>query len=139
MSLSLLFLVLLLRPISKRLISLERSLRSRRRRRRRSGWTAAGVKHREEECDSLEDELLGEHGVLTLPRVSPGHLHAVQVDVAVRAGEILDGQLMGLLHVQHQAADLMAQEGNKKNGSDPDVKCDLVNQCHSLPAPDQLF
>lgn len=60
--------------------------------------------------DSLEDELLGEHGVLPLPRVSLGHLHTVQVDVAVRAGEILDGQLVGLLHVQHQAADLRGQE-----------------------------
>lgn len=42
MSLSLLFLVLLLRPISNRLISLDRSLRGRKR--RRSGGNAAGVK-----------------------------------------------------------------------------------------------
>lgn len=68
------------------------------------------MKDQEEENDSLEDELLGEDGVLPLPRVSPGHLHTVQVDVAVGAGEILDGQLVGLLHVQHQAADLATQK-----------------------------
>lgn len=56
--------------------------------------------------DSLEDELLGEDGVLALPRVRLGHLDAVQVDVTVGAGEILGWQLVGLLHIQHQAAHL---------------------------------
>lgn len=59
--------------------------------------------------DSLEDELLGEHGVLALPGVRLGHLDTVQVDVTVGAGEILDRQLVGLLHVQHQAAHLGAE------------------------------
>lgn len=59
---------------------------------------------------SLKVKLLGEDGVLPLPRVRLGHLHTVQVDVAVRAGEILDGQLVGLLNVQHQAAHLRRQK-----------------------------
>lgn len=56
--------------------------------------------------DSLKDELLCEDGVLPLPRVCFGHLDAVQVDVTVGIGEILHWQLVGLLHVQHQAAHL---------------------------------
>lgn len=56
--------------------------------------------------DSLEDEFLGEDRVLALPGVRLGHLDTVQVDVTVGVGEILDRQLVGLLHVQHQAAHL---------------------------------
>lgn len=56
--------------------------------------------------DSLKDELLGKDGVLSLPRVCLGHLNTVQVDVTVGIGEILGWQLVGLLHVQHQAAHL---------------------------------
>lgn len=56
--------------------------------------------------DSLKDELLGKDGVLSLPWVCLGHLNTVQVDVTVGIGEILGWQLVGLLHVQHQAAHL---------------------------------
>lgn len=56
--------------------------------------------------DSLKDEFLCENGVLALPGVRLGHLDTVQVDVTVGIGEILDWQLVGLLHVQHQAAHL---------------------------------
>ena len=55
---------------------------------------------------SLEDELLREDGVLTLPGVCLGHLHAVKVDVTVGLVEVLHGQLVGLLHVQDQTAHL---------------------------------
>ena len=51
--------------------------------------------------DSLEDELLGEDGVLALSGVGLGHLDAVQVDVAVGVGEVFDGEFVGLFHIQH--------------------------------------
>lgn len=57
-------------------------------------------------ADSLKDELLSEDGVLSLPWVRLGHLDTVQVDVTVGVGEILHWQLVGLLHIQHQAAHL---------------------------------
>ena len=56
--------------------------------------------------DSLKDKLLCEDWVLPLPRVCFSHLDAVQVDVTVGVGEILHWQLVGLLHIQHQAAHL---------------------------------
>lgn len=62
---------------------------------------------------SLKDELLCEDRVLTLPWVSLGYLYAVQVDVAVRVGEILVGKFMRLFHVKDQAANL--QEKNKQS------------------------
>lgn len=61
--------------------------------------------------DSLKDELLGEDGILPLPRVRLSHLDAVQVDVTVGVGEILHRQLMGLLYIQHQAAHLRGNKG----------------------------
>lgn len=60
--------------------------------------------------DSLEDEFLGENRVLALPGVRLGHLDTVQVDVTVGTGEILDWQLVGLLHIQHQAAHLRVEQ-----------------------------
>lgn len=56
--------------------------------------------------DSLKDELLSEDGVLSLPRVCLSHLDTVQVDVTVGIGKILHWKLVGLLHIQHQAANL---------------------------------
>lgn len=55
---------------------------------------------------ALKNELLCEDGVRPLPWVRFGHLDVVQVDVTVRVGEILHRQLMGLLHIEHQAAHL---------------------------------
>lgn len=56
--------------------------------------------------DSLKDELFGEDGVLSLPRVCLSHLDTVQVDITIGIGKILHWQLVGLLHIQHQAANL---------------------------------
>lgn len=61
-------------------------------------------------ADSLKDEFLGENGVLALPGVRLGHLDTVQVDVTVGTGKILDWQLVGLLHIQHQAAHLRDEQ-----------------------------
>ena len=61
--------------------------------------------------DSLKDKLLSEDGVLSLPVVRLSHLDTVQVDVTVGVGEILHRQLVGLLHVQHQAAHLRERKG----------------------------
>lgn len=109
MSLSLLFLVLLLRLISNRLISLDKSLKEH----KNTFWKSARNNNKKKNKnthpnvkDSLKDELLGEDGVLSLPRVCLGHLNTVQVDVTVGIGEILGWQLVSLLHVQHQAAHL---------------------------------
>lgn len=63
--------------------------------------------------DSLKDKLLSEDGVLPLPWVSLSHLDTVQVDVAVGIGEILPWQLVGLLHIQHQAAHLRDKRNNQ--------------------------
>ncbi len=63
--------------------------------------------------DSLKDKLLSEDGVLPLPWVSLSHLDTVQVDVAVGIGEILPWQLVGLLHIQHQAAHLRDKRKNR--------------------------
>lgn len=60
--------------------------------------------------DLLEDEFLSENGVLALPGVRLGHLDTIQVDVTVGTGEILDWQLVGLLHIQHQAAHLRVEQ-----------------------------
>lgn len=46
-----------------------------------------------------------------------GHLHTVQVDVAVGVGEVLHRQLMGLLHVQDQTAHLMGHIPGQQSGS----------------------
>lgn len=54
----------------------------------------------------LEVELLGEDGILPFSWMRLGNLDVVQVDVAVRVGKILHRQLVGLLHIQHQAAHL---------------------------------
>lgn len=61
--------------------------------------------------DLLKYELLSKDGVLPLPVVRLSHLDAIQVDVTVGVGEILHWQLVGLLHIQHQAAHL---RGKKK-------------------------
>lgn len=50
--------------------------------------------------NSLKDELFSEHRVLSLPRVSPRHLHTIQRDVAVGVGEVFDGKFVGFLHIQ---------------------------------------
>lgn len=60
--------------------------------------------------DLLKDEFLSENGVLALPGVRLGHLDTVQVDVTVGIGKILDWQLVGLLHIQHQAAHLREEQ-----------------------------
>lgn len=61
-------------------------------------------------ADLLKVELLSEDGILPLPRVRLSHLHTVQVDVTVRVGEVLHRQLVGLLHIQHQAAHLLEEQ-----------------------------
>lgn len=65
--------------------------------------------------DSLKDELFGEDGVLPLPGVRFSHLDAVQVDVTVGAVKILHWQLVGLLHIQHQAAHLREDKVKKQS------------------------
>lgn len=65
-----------------------------------TGWYVA---------DILKDKLFSEDGILSLSGMRLSHLHAVQVDVTVGVGEVLHRQLVGLLHIQHQAAHL----GNK--------------------------
>lgn len=66
--------------------------------------------------DSLKDEFLGENGVLALPWVRLGYLDTVQVDVTVGIGKILDWQLVGLLHIQHQAAHLRDEQDKHQCG-----------------------
>lgn len=50
---------------------------------------------------SLKDELLCEDRVLAISRVSPGYMHAVQVDVAVWVREMFDREFVGLFHIKH--------------------------------------
>lgn len=59
-----------------------------------------------EEKDLLKDELLSENRVLSLPWVRFSNLDTVQVDVTVGISEVLHRQLVGLLHIKHQAAHL---------------------------------
>lgn len=50
---------------------------------------------------SLKDELLGEDRVLAISRVSPGYMHAVQVDVTVWVCEMFNGKFVRLFNIQH--------------------------------------
>lgn len=72
--------------------------------------------------DSLKDELLSEDGVLPLPRVRLSHLDAVQVDITVGVGKILHWQLVGLLHIQHQAAHLSRRRKKRFSTQNPHMQ-----------------
>lgn len=101
MSLSLLFLVLLLKLISNLLMSLDRSLQERNGNQNLNRATLLKPLNKSRvTINSLKDELFSEHRVLSLPRVSPRHLHTVQRNVAVGVGEVFDGKFVGFLHIQ---------------------------------------
>lgn len=51
-------------------------------------------------ANSLKDKLLRPHGVLAFSGVGLGHLHTVQVDVAIGIGEMFGRELVGLFHIQ---------------------------------------
>lgn len=114
-SLSLLFFVLLLRLISNRLISLDRSLNKNKKKKKHNSVISTSLSnllvktvnqiiqyHIQKRCVySLEDELLREDWVLAISWVSPGYMHAVQVDVAVWVCKMFDGKFVGLFYIKH--------------------------------------
>lgn len=61
----------------------------------------------------LKVEFLSEDRILSFSWVCLSNLDTVQVDITVGIGEILDGQLVGLLYIEHQTAHLRENSAKK--------------------------
>lgn len=84
---------------------------------------------------SLEDKLLCPHWVLTFTQVSLRHLYAVQVDVAVRVGEVFRWQLVGLFHVKDQTVHL----NEIKNETDRGLQLCISRGMSLIPTPSCVY